>query len=60
MKLRVAIAMAFLAGACGTGSAQDGGKIGWQGKGKDADIKKIMEQAKKDGKGTMMFFTSEG
>ena len=40
--------------------AQDGGKIPWKGKEKDADIKALMAEAKKDGKAIMMFFTSEG
>ena len=40
--------------------AQDGGKIPWKGKEKDADLKTILAAAKKDGKAMLMFFTSEG
>jgi putative heme degradation protein len=58
MKLRIGLALALAAGICGSAAAQDGGKIPW--KGKNEDVKAIMEQAKKDGKAMMIFFTSEG
>jgi ABC-type sugar transport system substrate-binding protein len=57
---RMMLALAVFAGACGSAAAQDGGKIGWKGKGKDDDVKTIMADAKKAGKPMMMFFTSEG
>lgn len=40
--------------------AQDGGKIPWKGKEKDADLKAVMAEAKKEGKAMLLFFTSEG
>jgi ABC-type sugar transport system substrate-binding protein len=54
------LALAVLAAACGSTAAQDGGKIGWKGKGKGDDLKTIMADAKKAGKPMMLFFTSEG
>ena len=60
MRLRIAMALALIAGACGAAGAQDGGKIGWKGKGKTDDVKALMATAKKDGKAMMVFFTAEG
>jgi hypothetical protein len=60
MRLRIAMALALLAGACGAAGAQDGGKIGWKGKAKGEEVAKLMAQAKKDGKAMMLFFTAEG
>jgi hypothetical protein len=60
MRTTVGLALALLAGLACDAAAQDGGKIGWQGKGKTDDVGKIMEQAKKDGKAMMLFFTAEG
>jgi len=60
MKLRITMALALLAGACGAAGAQDGGKIGWKGKAKGEEVAKLMAQAKKDGKAMMLFFTAEG
>ena len=60
MKLRMTMALALLAGACGAAGAQDGGKIGWKGKAKGEEVAKLMAQAKKDGKAMMLFFTAEG
>ena len=57
MKLEIVAAVAFA--AC-LSPAQDGGKIPWKGKEKDADVKALMAEAKKDGKAMLMFFTSEG
>lgn len=58
--VRTMLALAVLAAACGSTAAQDGGKIGWKGKGKGDDLKTIMADAKKAGKPMMLFFTSEG
>ena len=58
MAIRWAMALALATGLCGTVEAQDGGKIPW--KGKNDDVKAALEEAKKDGKAVMMFFTSEG
>lgn len=60
MRLRTGLALALVAGLACSADAQDGGKIAWLGKGKDDDVKKIMDQAKKDGKAMMMFFTADG
>lgn len=60
MRLRTGLALALVAGLACSVDAQDGGKIAWLGKAKGDDVKKIMEQAKKDGKAMMMFFTAEG
>jgi hypothetical protein len=62
MKMRVALTLALAAGLglALAVRAQDGGKIAWKGKEKNADIKALMAQAKKEGKAIMMFFTSEG
>jgi len=60
MKMRVLWALACAAGLALVAQAQDGGKIGWKGKEKNADVKALMAQAKKEGKAIMMFFTSEG
>ena len=57
MKLGTIAAIAFA--AC-LSPLQDGGKIPWKGKEKDADLKPILADAKKDGKAMLMFFTSEG
>ena len=59
MKLKTGWALAIVAALSGTLAAQDGGKIPWKGKGSD-DLKAIMDEAKKEGKAMMMFFTSEG
>ena len=58
MKLGIITATAFA--LCLSAPVQDGGKIPWKGKEKDADLKAIMAEAKKDGKAMLMFFTSEG
>ncbi len=60
MKFRMGLAAAIVAGLVGAASAQDGGKIAWKGKEKGDDVKKLMDQAKKDGLGMMLFFTSLG
>lgn len=52
--LSIAMAVAF----AGTAAAQDGGKIPWKGKGED--VQPLLDEAKKTGKPTMLFFTSEG
>lgn len=57
MKLGIVAALAL---AASVSPLQDGGKIPWKGKEKDADLKAIMAEAKKDGKAMLMFFTSEG
>jgi len=58
--VKTGLALMVMAGLCGSAAAQDGGKIGWKGKGKDDDVKTIMADAKKAGKPMMLFFTSEG
>ena len=60
MMSRTVMTLALFAGLSCAAEAQDGGKIGWKGKAKGEDVKALMAQAKKEGKGIMMFFTSEG
>lgn len=60
MKLRIGWALALCAGIAARAEAQDGGKIPWQGKEKDADVKALMAEARKEGKAIMLFFTTEG
>lgn len=52
--LSIAMAVAI----AGTAAAQDGGKIPWKGKGEE--VQPVLAEAKKLGKPTMLFFTSEG
>jgi hypothetical protein len=60
MNMRLAWTLAIAVGLAPAAQAQDGGKIAWKGKEKNADLKALMAQAKKEGKAIMMFFTSEG
>lgn len=60
MKTRIGWTLALAVGLACLAEAQDGGKIPWQGKEKNADLKPLFAKAQKEGKAIMMFFTAEG
>jgi len=53
------LCLAILPALSAAAAAQDGGKLNWKGKGQDP-VAQALEEAERDGRPIMFFFTSEG